>query len=61
MFRVSIDEHDLTLIEADDTALVPSVPLLRVAINTAQRYSLVFNTSQDVTGDSFFLRARMDM
>jgi hypothetical protein len=32
LFRVSVDEHELRIIEADDTAIVASAPLHRIPI-----------------------------
>ncbi|TNY20345.1 Cupredoxin [Rhodotorula diobovata] len=52
----SVDEHSLKVIEADDTGVFgPSFH--RVALNVAQRYSAVLDTSMDSHGDSYYLRA----
>lgn len=55
----SIDEHSLEVIEADDTAVFgPSFH--RVALNVAQRYSVLLDTSFDSHGDAFYLRAEVN-
>jgi len=55
----SVDEHSLEVIEADDTAVFgPSFH--RVALNVAQRYSVLLDTSFDSHGDAFYLRAEVN-
>lgn len=56
---VSVDEHILRVIEADDCPVWP-VPVYRIPINLAQRYSAVLDTSGDSVGDSFYLRAHIN-
>ncbi|GAA6045065.1 hypothetical protein JCM8097_007790, partial [Rhodosporidiobolus ruineniae] len=55
----SVDEHELNVVEADDTPTQP-LPVHRVPINIAQRYSGVFNTTGAEIGDSFYLRATIN-
>ncbi|GAA5907730.1 hypothetical protein JCM5296_007454 [Sporobolomyces johnsonii] len=56
VFFLSVDEHELTVIEADDTP-VEGQPVHRIPINVAQRYSAVLDTTGHSIGDSFYLRA----
>ncbi|GAA5874036.1 hypothetical protein JCM3774_001590 [Rhodotorula dairenensis] len=56
---VSVDEHVLQVIEADDSPVWP-LPVHRIPINLAQRYSAVLDTSLDSIGDSFYLRAHIN-
>ncbi|GAA5967216.1 hypothetical protein JCM21900_003585 [Sporobolomyces salmonicolor] len=56
VFFLSVDEHELTVIEADDTP-VEEQPVHRIPINVAQRYSAVLDTTGHSIGDSFYLRA----
>ncbi|GAA5871330.1 hypothetical protein JCM3774_000912 [Rhodotorula dairenensis] len=58
-FRVSVDEHELLVIEADDTPVHAS-PAHRIQINTAQRYSALLSTTGHKKGDSFYLRSQMN-
>jgi hypothetical protein len=60
MFWLSVDEHELTIIEADDTAVNPSPPVHRIPINVAQRYSAILNTTGDKVGDTFYLRSTIN-
>ncbi|BGP56219.1 hypothetical protein JCM8202v2_003832 [Rhodotorula sphaerocarpa] len=55
-FRVSVDEHVLQVVEADDTPVNP-LPVHRIQIATAQRYSGIFDTTGNKVGDSFYLRS----
>ncbi|GAA5980856.1 hypothetical protein JCM11641_004744 [Rhodosporidiobolus odoratus] len=55
----SVDEHELAVIEADDTPTQPQL-VHRVPVNVAQRYSGVLDTSGHQVGDSFYLRAQMN-
>jgi FtsP/CotA-like multicopper oxidase with cupredoxin domain len=43
----SIDSHNLTIIEADGTDIVP-IELPGIFINIGQRYSVLINASQEV-------------
>ncbi|BGP40987.1 hypothetical protein JCM10450v2_004993 [Rhodotorula kratochvilovae] len=55
----SVDEHELRVIEADDTGVFgPAVH--RIALNVAQRYSAVLDTTFNDPGDSFYLRAEVN-
>ncbi|KAL7337621.1 multicopper oxidase-domain-containing protein [Rhodotorula toruloides] len=56
---VSVDEHELTLVEADFTPTMP-LPVHRIPIAIAQRYSAILDTSRDKTGDAFYLRAQIN-
>ncbi|KIM98959.1 multicopper oxidase [Oidiodendron maius Zn] len=56
-FQVSMDDHKLTITEADGTDIVP-VDETSLMISPAQRYSVVITADQKHT-DSFWLRARM--
>ncbi|KAF9130808.1 hypothetical protein BGW39_002653 [Mortierella sp. 14UC] len=67
-FKVSVDEHELTVIEADGVDMVP-VTVQRVPIHVAQRYTvlLVANHSATTTAaedglmnKSFWIRAEMN-
>lgn len=60
-FKVSIDEHELTVIEADGVDMVP-VKVQRIPIHVAQRYSvlLVANSSRGMEGEGFWIRAEMN-
>ncbi|GAA5988033.1 hypothetical protein JCM10908_002035 [Rhodotorula pacifica] len=56
---VSVDNHVLRVIEADDSPVWP-LPVHRIPINLAQRYSAILDTSSDAVGDSFYLRAHIN-
>ncbi|KAG0653711.1 laccase, multicopper oxidase, benzenediol:oxygen oxidorectuctase [Rhodotorula mucilaginosa] len=58
-FQVSVDEHELHVIEADDTP-VRALPVHRIQIATAQRYSGLLYTTGHRKGDSFYLRSQMN-
>ncbi|KAF9911434.1 hypothetical protein EC991_003690 [Linnemannia zychae] len=65
-FKISVDEHELTVLEADGVDMVP-VTVQRVPIHVAQRYSVLLvashftTTAEDeVTGKSFWVRAEMN-
>ncbi|MBW0475053.1 hypothetical protein O181_014768 [Austropuccinia psidii MF-1] len=60
MFRVSIDNHPLQIIEADSTPVKLSQAVHRVPIHNGERYSVLLDTQNDKPGDSFYLRAAMD-
>lgn len=53
---VSLDEHEVSLIEVDGVEVVPH-PMNRFRINVAQRYSIIVPPRP--AGESFWLRARM--
>ncbi|KAH7883986.1 multi-copper oxidase laccase-like protein [Phlebopus sp. FC_14] len=55
-FYFSIDEHVLSVIEADGISLQP-VDVHRVPVHVAQRYSVILNTNQ--TAGSYNVRAEM--
>lgn len=56
-FQVSIDNHTLTVIEADSTYVEP-LTVHRLQIHVAQRYSVLFTTNQTAT--NYWFRAQMD-
>ncbi|KAM0750907.1 hypothetical protein T439DRAFT_314292 [Meredithblackwellia eburnea MCA 4105] len=59
MFRVSVDNHMLEVIEADDTPV--SGPLVhRVPIFSAQRYSVILDTTGDKQNDAYYFRAQIN-
>ncbi|SCZ99530.1 BZ3500_MvSof-1268-A1-R1_Chr3-1g06069 [Microbotryum saponariae] len=55
-FLVSVDEHPLNVVEADDTP-VWQTTVHRAPINIGQRYSSIINTADNNDGDSFWMRA----
>ncbi len=56
MLRLSIDQHPLEVVEADDTAIWgPTVHELPVAVG--QRYSIIVSTIYGTVGDAFWMRA----
>lgn len=56
-FVFSIDNHKLTIVEADGTDLQP-VTVDRLAINVAQRYSVIVEANQPV--GSYWMRAELE-
>lgn len=56
-FQFSVDNHTLSVIEADAT-LVNPVTVTRVPINVAQRYSVILNANQTVT--NYWIRSWMN-
>jgi iron transport multicopper oxidase len=57
--RVSVDNHALTIIEADGTPVAP-VRVRDLVVHPAQRYSvLVTRDKGDATVEAFWIRARM--
>lgn len=56
-FQFSIDQHNLTVIEADGTDLQPVV-VQRIPIHVAQRYSAIVTANQAV--DNYWMRAVMN-
>ncbi|RUS21464.1 Cupredoxin, partial [Endogone sp. FLAS-F59071] len=56
-FVFSIDNHNLTIVEADGTDLQP-VTVDRLAINVAQRYSVIVEANQPVA--SYWMRAELE-
>lgn len=55
LIRFSVDGHNLTVIEADDTAIEP-VEMHEVPVGSGQRYSVVVTLDQGKAGDSFWIR-----
>lgn len=55
-FQFSIDNHTLSVIEADSTLIEP-VTVHRLPIHIAQRYSVIFTANQ--TASNYWLRAQM--
>ncbi|KAI9623762.1 hypothetical protein H4Q26_014492 [Puccinia striiformis f. sp. tritici PST-130] len=60
LFKVSIDDHPLEVIEADATPVQSSTSFHRVNLHNAERYSVILDTRADKEGASFYLRASMD-
>lgn len=58
LIRFSIDNHVLTVIEADDTPIEP-VDVHEVPVGSGQRYSVVVTLNQGAPGASFWMRARV--
>ncbi|KAF9930604.1 hypothetical protein FBU30_000307 [Linnemannia zychae] len=64
-FKVSVDEHELTVIEADGVDMMP-VTVQRVPIHVAQRYSVLLtanrynNNPGSDTNNNFWIRAEMN-
>ncbi|KAF9547968.1 hypothetical protein EC957_007481 [Mortierella hygrophila] len=59
-FKVSVDEHELEVIEADGVDMVP-VKVERVPIHVAQRYSVLLVADQSMSGgEGFWIRAEMN-
>ncbi|KAG0025752.1 hypothetical protein BGZ81_006859 [Podila clonocystis] len=56
-FQFSIDNHMLTVIEADGVAIQPFT-VQRLPINVGQRYSVIIHTDQTV--DNYWMRAVMN-
>jgi FtsP/CotA-like multicopper oxidase with cupredoxin domain len=56
-FQVSVDNHTLTVIEADGTMLEPA-EVHRFEIAVAQRYSVILNANQTV--DNYWMRVTMN-
>ncbi|MBW0478935.1 hypothetical protein O181_018650 [Austropuccinia psidii MF-1] len=59
MFKVSVDNHPLEIIEVDATPIRSPRPVHRINIHNSQRYSMIVDTRNDNVGDSFYLRAAM--
>ncbi|OZJ06881.1 hypothetical protein BZG36_00232 [Bifiguratus adelaidae] len=57
-FHFSIDNHTLTVIEADGTDIKP-LTVDRIPINVAQRYSVVVKANQKPQG--YYMRAQIDI
>ncbi|WWD02112.1 hypothetical protein V865_000150 [Kwoniella europaea PYCC6329] len=53
--RVSIDNHELNVVEADSTA-VWGPTIHELPISEAQRYSVIIDTNKGKAGDKFWLR-----
>lgn len=60
LFKVSVDQHPLEVIEADATPVESAQRFHRIPMHDAERYSVILDTSADKEGDSFYLRAAMD-
>lgn len=54
-----MDNHTLTVIEADGTLVVPTTPLHRLPVHVAQRYSVILSADQS-NATSYWLRASMN-
>ncbi|KAA1093180.1 sphingosine N-acyltransferase lac1 [Puccinia graminis f. sp. tritici] len=60
LFRVSVDNHRLDIIEADATPVQNRFQMERVQIHGGERYSVILDTANDREGDAFYLRAAID-
>ncbi|MBW0501215.1 hypothetical protein O181_040930 [Austropuccinia psidii MF-1] len=60
LFKVSVDNHLLEVIEADATPVISRTPIQRLQIHNGERYSIIIDSHSDNEGDSFFLRAAID-
>lgn len=58
LIRFSIDNHQLRVIEADDTG-VESVWVNEIPVGAGQRYSVVVQANQGAAGSSFWIRAHV--
>ncbi|KAF8943046.1 hypothetical protein BGZ47_005845 [Haplosporangium gracile] len=58
-FKISVDEHELTVIEADGVDMVP-VKVERVPIHVAQRYSILLVANRSMSDEGFWIRAEMN-
>jgi hypothetical protein len=57
VYGISIDNHDLEVVEVDDTAVWgPTIHEIR--ISPGQRYSFIVNTNQGQGGAEFWLRVQ---
>ncbi|WVQ72983.1 hypothetical protein IAR50_002546 [Cryptococcus sp. DSM 104548] len=56
MIRMSIDDHDLEVIETDGTDIYGPT-LHEVPVAPAERFSVLINTTQGAEGDAFWIRA----
>ncbi|KAG8702309.1 laccase, multicopper oxidase, benzenediol:oxygen oxidorectuctase, partial [Ceratobasidium sp. 423] len=61
MMFYSIDNHPLTVVEADDTAVSSRglQDIHRVRYHNGQRYSVILKTDQGKPGDAFWMRANI--
>lgn len=58
MYRVSVDQHTLTVIEVDDTPIEPfEAP--EIALHPGQRYSFIIDGTANSPGDQIFLRSSL--
>lgn len=57
IFQFSIDNHSLSVIEADGTVVQPT-SIHRLEIAVAQRYSVIFHANQ--TASNYWMRAEMN-
>jgi FtsP/CotA-like multicopper oxidase with cupredoxin domain len=57
-FQFSVDNHPLSIIEADGTATKP-LPVHRLEIAVAQRYSVIFSANQS-DSSNYWMRAQMN-
>ena len=56
--RFSVDEHPLTVIEADGALIEPTV-VAGVTLAVAQRYSVLLTTGE--TGGAFWMRSTLSL
>lgn len=57
MYRVSVDQHPLEVIEVDETPVWGPEDLHEVTVTTGQRTSVVIDADQGEVGDGFYMRA----
>ncbi|KAF9508501.1 multicopper oxidase [Hydnum rufescens UP504] len=55
---VSIDNHPLNIISADETEVLGPFGIHRVLVPIGERYDFIIDTSQGKAGDAFWLRAQ---
>ncbi|EAL19726.1 hypothetical protein CNBG3540 [Cryptococcus deneoformans B-3501A] len=55
MYRVSIDNHSMEIVETDGTA-VYGPTIHEMSISSGERYSAIINTTEGKEGDAFWLR-----
>ena len=53
MWRVSLDKHPFDVVELDDTPVFGPYGMREVAINVAQRTSIIIHTGHGEAGDAF--------
>lgn len=60
MYRVSVDQHNLTVIEVDDTPIEP-FSAVEIPLHPGQRYSFLLDATTNSPGDQIFLRSSLAM
>ncbi|THU94130.1 hypothetical protein K435DRAFT_669017 [Dendrothele bispora CBS 962.96] len=59
-FYFSVDEHTVTVVEADGTPVSGSGDLHRIPFHNGQRYSAIVDTTVGSEGDSYWMRFTMN-